>query len=96
MGNCTRTSNLDKVIQFGKTIRVNIIDKERLIPDRSFTSATTYEAKVQIRLAEIKHLIPSIREIAKISAGNARHGKGDSDKYEVDVKLRDLKRRCHS
>jgi hypothetical protein len=36
--------------------------------------------------------MPRVREIAKISAGNERSGKGGSGEYEVDVKFRDLKR----
>jgi GTP-binding protein HflX len=72
---------------------VKVIDRERLILDIFYTRATTNEAKLQIQLAEIKYEMPRVREIAKISSGNERPGKGGSGEYEVDVKFRDLKRR---
>jgi GTPase len=82
-----------KMFNLEKLLGVKVIDRERLILDIFYTRATTNEAKLQIQLAEIKYEMPRVREIAKITAGNERPGKGGSGEYEVDVKFRDLKRR---
>jgi GTPase len=82
-----------KLFNLEKLLGVKVIDRERLILDIFYTRATTNEAKLQIQLAEIKYEMPRVREIAKITAGNERPGKGGSGEYEVDVKFRDLKRR---
>ena len=82
-----------KLFNLENLLGVKVIDRERLILDIFYTRATTNEAKLQIQLAEIKYEMPRVREIAKISSGNERPGKGGSGEYEVDVKFRDLKRR---
>jgi len=76
-----------------KLTGVQVIDRERLILDIFYSRATTVEAKLQIELAEIKYGIPRVREIAKLTSGNERPGKGGMGEYTVDVKFRDLKRR---
>ena len=72
---------------------MKVIDRERLILDKLYPRARTNEAKLQIKLSEIKYEMPHMREIAKISAGNERPSKSGSAEYEVDVKFLDLKRR---
>jgi GTP-binding protein HflX len=76
-----------------KLTGVQVIDRDRLILDIFYSRATTVEAKLQIELAEIKYEIPRVREIAKMTSGNERPGKGGMGEYTVDVKFRDLKRR---
>jgi GTP-binding protein HflX len=76
-----------------KLTGVQVIDRERLILDIFYSRATTVEAKLQIELAEIKYEIPRVREVAKMTSGNERPGKGGMGEYTVDVKFRDLKRR---
>lgn len=80
-------SNLEKLAG------VRVIDRERLILDIFYSRAKTNEAKLQIQLAEIKYEMPRVREIAKMTVGGERPGKGGSGEYVVDVKFRDLKRR---
>jgi GTP-binding protein HflX len=75
-----------KLFNLENLLGVKVIDRERLILDIFYTRATTNEAKLQIQLAEIKYEMPRVREIAKISSGNERPGKGGSGEYEVDVK----------
>ena len=70
-----------KLFNLEKLLGVKVIDRERLILDIFYTRATTNEAKLQIQLAEIKYEMPRVREIAKISAGNERPGKGGSGEY---------------
>jgi GTP-binding protein HflX len=76
-----------------KLTGVQVIDRERLILDIFYSRATTNEAKLQIQLAEIRYEMPRVREIAKMTAGDERPGKGGRGEYVVDVKFRDLKRR---
>ncbi len=76
-----------------KLTGLKVVDRERLILDIFYSRATTNEAKLQIQLAEIKYDMPRVREMAKMSSGNERPGKGGSGEYVVDVKFRDLKRR---
>lgn len=76
-----------------KLTEMKVVDRERLILDIFYSRATTNEAKLQIQLAEIKYDMPRVREMAKMSSGNERPGKGGSGEYVVDVKFRDLKRR---
>jgi GTP-binding protein HflX len=76
-----------------KLTGVQVIDRERLILDIFYSRATTVEAKLQIELAETKYEMPRVREIAKMTSGNERPGKGGMGEYTVDVKFRDLKRR---
>jgi len=76
-----------------KLTGLKVVDRERLILDIFYSRATTNEAKLQIQLAEIKYEMPRVREMAKMSSGNERAGKGGSGEYVVDVKFRDLKRR---
>lgn len=76
-----------------KLAGAQVIDRERLILDIFYSRATTNEAKLQIQLAEIRYEMPRVREIAKMTAGDERLGKGGRGEYVVDVKFRDLKRR---
>jgi GTP-binding protein HflX len=78
-----------------KLTGVEAIDRERLILNIFYSRATTVEAKLQIELAEIQYEMPRVREIAKMTAGSERAGKGGMGEYTVDVKFRDLKRRMN-
>ena len=82
-----------QIFNLEKLLEVKVIDRERLILDIFYSRATTNEAKLQIQLAEVKYEMPRVREIAKMSTGTERAGKGGSGEYVVDVKFRDLKRR---
>lgn len=82
-----------QIFNLEKLLGVKVIDRERLILDIFYSRATTNEAMLQIQLAEIRYDMPRVREIAKMTSGNERPGKGGSGEYTVDVKFRDLKRR---
>lgn len=82
-----------QIFNLEKLLEIKVIDRERLILDIFYSRATTNEAKLQIQLAEIKYSMPRVREIAKMTSGTERAGKGGSGEYTVDVKFRDLKRR---
>ncbi|AFU56988.1 putative GTP-binding protein [Candidatus Nitrososphaera gargensis Ga9.2] len=84
-----------QLYNLSKLVEVQAIDRERLILNIFYSRATTTEAKLQIELAEIQYEIPRVREIAKMTSGNERAGKGGMGEYTVDVKFRDLKRRMN-
>src|SRR5919198_665704 len=81
-----------QIYNLEKLTELQVIDRERLILNIFSSRATTTESKLQIQLAEIKYQFPRIRETSKINSGSERPGKGGMGEYEVDVKLRELKR----
>jgi GTP-binding protein HflX len=84
-----------QLYNLSKLVGVQAIDRERLILNIFYSRATTTEAKLQIELAEVQYEMPRVREIAKMTLGNERPGKGGMGEYTVDVKFRDLKRRMN-
>lgn len=84
-----------QLYNLSKLVGVEAIDRERLILNIFYSRATTMEAKLQIELAEIQYEMPRVRDIAKMTSGNERPGKGGMGEYTVDVKFRDLKRRMN-
>lgn len=70
-----------------------VYDRERLILDIFAKRATTAEAKLQVRLAELKYELPRVRGEARLNAKSEQPGFSGMGEYSVDVKFRDLKRR---
>jgi GTP-binding protein HflX len=81
-----------QIYNLEKLTELQVIDREQLILNIFSSRATTTESKLQIQLAEIKYQFPRVRETSKINSGSERPGKGGMGEYEVDVKLRELKR----
>jgi GTPase len=69
-----------------------VIDRERLILDIFNSRATTAEAKLQVRLAELKYEIPRAREAVRISLKGEQAGFMGMGEYAVDIKFRALKK----
>jgi len=69
-----------------------VIDRERLILDIFNSRATTTEAKLQVKLAELKYEIPRAREAVRVSLKGEQAGFMGMGEYAVDVKFRALKR----
>lgn len=69
-----------------------VIDRERLILDIFNSRATTTEAKLQVRLAELKYEIPRAREAVQISLKGEQSGFMGMGEYAVDIKFRALKK----
>ena len=69
-----------------------VIDRERLILDIFDKRATTTEAKLQVKLAELKYEIPRAREAVRISLKGEQAGFMGMGEYAVDIKFRALKR----
>jgi GTPase len=69
-----------------------VIDRERLILDIFNERATTTEAKLQVKLAELKYEIPRAREAVRLSLKGEQAGFMGMGEYAVDIKFRALKR----
>ena len=69
-----------------------VIDRERLILDIFNSRATTTEAKLQVKLAELKYEIPRAREAVRISLKGEQAGFMGMGEYAVDIKFRALKK----
>ena len=69
-----------------------VIDRERLILDIFNSRATTTEAKLQVRLAELKYEIPRARESVRVSLKGEQAGFMGMGEYAVDIKFRALKK----
>ncbi len=69
-----------------------VIDRERLILDIFNVRATTTEAKLQVKLAELKYEIPRTKEAVRISLKGEQAGFMGMGEYAVDIKFRALKK----
>lgn len=69
-----------------------VIDRERLILDIFNSRATTAEAKLQVRLAELRYEIPRAREAVRLSLKGEQAGFMGMGEYAVDIKFRALKK----
>lgn len=72
-----------------------VIDRERLILDIFNSRATTTEAKLQVKLAELKYEIPRAREAVRISLKGEQAGFMGMGEYAVDIKFRALKKQMN-
>ena len=75
-----------------KLTHQEVIDRERLILDIFNARATTTEAKLQVRLAELKYEIPRAREAVRLSLKGEQAGFMGMGEYAVDIKFRALKK----
>jgi GTPase len=69
-----------------------VIDRERLILDIFAKRARTTEAKLQVKLAELRYEMPRARDEVRHSTKGEQAGFMGMGEYEVDVKFRTLKR----
>ena len=69
-----------------------VIDRERLILDIFNSRASTTEAKLQVKLAELKYEIPRAREAVRLSLKGEQAGFMGMGEYAVYIKFRALKR----
>lgn len=69
-----------------------VIDRERLILDIFAKRALTTEAKLQVKLAELRYEMPRARDEVRHSTKGEQAGFMGTGEYEVDVKFRTLKR----
>ena len=69
-----------------------IVDRERLILNIFALRATTTEAKLQVKLAELRYELPRARDVVRHSLKGEQAGFMGMGEYAVDIKFRDLRR----
>ncbi|MEM4311277.1 MAG: GTPase HflX [Nitrososphaerales archaeon] len=85
--------SVSKTYNLAKVTQILVMDRERLILNIFNERAFTEEAKLQVKLAELKYEIPRAREKVRLAKLGEQPGFYGLGKYEVDVYFRDLKRR---
>ena len=82
-----------QIYNLAKLTRCEIIDRERLILEIFSKRATTTEAKLQVKLAELTYEKPRAKEKVRLARIAEQPGFFGLGKYEVDVYDQHLKRR---
>ena len=75
-------------------VKVEIIDRERLILEIFERRASTTESKTQIKLAQLRYDMTRARESVRLSRAGEQPGFYGIGKYEADAYLLDIKRRA--
>jgi GTP-binding protein HflX len=83
----SQTYNLASVV------KVQIIDRERLILEIFERRASTTESKTQIKLAQLRYDMTRARESVRLARVGEQPGFSGLGKYEADVYMLDIKRR---
>lgn len=74
-------------------VKVEVIDRERLILEIFERRASTTESKTQIKLAQLRYDMTRARESVRLSSAGEQPGFYGIGKYEADAYLLDIKRR---
>lgn len=74
-------------------VKVQIIDRERLILEIFERRASTTESKTQIKLAQLRYDMTRARESVRLARVGEQPGFSGLGKYEADVYMLDIKRR---
>jgi GTP-binding protein HflX len=82
----SQANNLSKVVQ------AEVVDRERLILNIFAKRANTTEAKLQVRLAELRYEMPRAKDAVRYSVTGERAGFSGMGETAVDVKFRALRR----
>lgn len=82
----SQANNLSKVTQ------AEVVDRERLVLNIFARRANTTEAKLQVRLAELRYEMPRAKDAVRFSVKGERAGFSGMGESAVDVKIRALKR----
>ncbi len=85
-----------QIHQLGQTIGLEVIDRDKLILDIFESRATTAEAKLQVKLAELSYQLPRARQAVRLSKKGERQGQMGLGEYAVDVRFRALKKQMSS
>jgi GTP-binding protein HflX len=72
-----------------------VVDRERLILNIFARRATTTEAKLQVKLAELHYELPRAKDAVRFSMRGEQAGFMGMGEYAVDVKFRALKRQMN-
>jgi len=74
----------------------NILDREALILEIFESRATSYESKLQVKLAELRYEMSRARERVRLAKMGEQPGFLGIGKFEVDVYYNDIKHRMYS
>jgi len=85
--------SVSKVYNLAKETQVPVVDRERLILNIFNERASTEEAKLQVKLAELRYELARAKEKVRLAKLGEQPGFYGLGKYEVDIYYRDLKRR---
>ncbi len=75
------------------TLKVEIIDRERLILNIFERRASTAESRIQVKLAQLRYEMARAREKVRLAKKGEQPGFYGLGRYEVDDYYRDVKRR---
>ncbi|MGB9724913.1 MAG: GTPase HflX [Nitrososphaeria archaeon] len=101
--NIIKNNEIDKIIfdeslktsqayNLAKVLKKEVIDREKLILQIFNKRATTLEAKLQIRLAELKYELMRAKEKVRLEKMGEQPGFYGLGEYEVDVYVNQIKR----
>lgn len=85
-----------QIYNLTKLTGVEVIDREKLILQIFNIRANTAEAKLQVKLAELKYELPRAREKVRLAKQGEQPGFYGLGEYEVDVYYSDIQRRIIS
>ncbi len=85
-----------QIHQLGQITGLAVIDRDKLILDIFESRATTGEAKLQVKLAELTYELPRVRQTVRLSKKGERQGEMGLGEYAVDVQFRSLKKQMSS
>ncbi len=85
-----------QIHQLGQITGLAVIDRDKLILDIFESRATTGEAKLQVKLAELTYELPRVRQTVRLSKKGERQGSMGLGEYAVDVQFRSLKKQMSS
>jgi GTP-binding protein HflX len=75
--------------------RVEVVDREKLILNIFAKRAVTTEARLQVKLAELKYEMPRARDAVRYSVSGERAGFMGMGETMVDIKFKALKQRMY-
>ncbi|MEM2210986.1 MAG: GTPase HflX [Nitrososphaerales archaeon] len=82
-----------QIYNLAKLTGVEVIDREKLILEIFNKRATTAEAKIQVKLAELNYEMPRAKEKVRLAKMGEQPGFFGLGKYEVDVYYYTIKKR---
>lgn len=82
-----------QVYNLAKLLKVEIIDRERLILEIFERRASSAESRIQVKLAQLRYEMTRAREKVRLARQGEQPGFFGLGRYEVDNYYRDIKRR---
>jgi len=87
--------SITQVYNLAKRTGVEVIDRFKLILEIFSERASTLESKLQIRLANLRYLLPRAREAVRLAREEEQPGFHGLGKYQVDIYYDMIKTQIH-